>query len=98
MQEIGAKELPFVAKIVCDRCGFEELSDQPSSFEMTSIAFRAGYGSHFGDGSLVAIDLCESCLHEVLGPWLRVKEDDPLSPILSRFDLQLHGGEFPFRK
>jgi len=98
MQEVGKKEVPFVSKIICDRCGFEELADRPSSFEMTSIAFRAGYGSKFGDGSLVAIDLCESCLLDVLGPWLRVTEDDPLTPKLSRFDRKIHGGEFPFQK
>jgi len=97
MQTIEKREVAFISKIVCDRCNFEELINQPSSLEMTSIAFRAGYGSKFGDGSLVSIDLCESCLFELLGPWIRVIEDDPLAPKLSLFDPKIHGGEFPFQ-
>jgi len=100
MQQIGKREVAYVCKTVCDRCGFEELSDQPSSFEMTAISFVAGYGSKFGDGSSVAIDLCETCLRETLGPWLRIVErrDDRMESKLLQFDSLTHGGEFPLKK
>lgn len=69
---------------VCDRCGLE-MHRQGSDFEWqerVSIAFRAGYGSVFGDGNLVELDLCQHCLRDLLGPWLRVRDDDPCEPKL----------------
>lgn len=33
---------------------------------------RCGYGSIFGDGSLIEIDICQHCLNEKLGKFLRI--------------------------
>lgn len=68
--------------VTCDRCGREMVpNDRDSEHqERISVRFRAGYGSVFGDGSLVALDLCQHCVKEVLGEWLRVAEDDPFDP------------------
>jgi len=63
-------------QIVCDRCGRETVCGETEFYEMTSIGFRAGYGSIFGDGHYVAVDLCQHCLRETLGPWLRVSDDE----------------------
>ncbi len=42
--------------------------------ESISIDKLCGSSSIFGDGKLLRLDLCERCLQEVLGPWLRVTE------------------------
>lgn len=63
----------------CDRCGREMVpNDQDCEHqERIAIRFRAGYNSLYGDGNLVEADLCQHCVKEVLGPWLRVTVDDP---------------------
>jgi len=63
-------------QIVCDRCGKETTRDEAEFHGMTSISFRAGYGSIFGDGNHVEVDLCQHCLRETLGAWLRVRDEE----------------------
>ena len=76
MQRTGVETASVVHKIACDRCGKETVRNEPEFHEMTSIGFKAGYGSIFGDGNQVEIDLCQHCLRDTLGTWLRVKDDD----------------------
>lgn len=66
----------------CDRCGREMIpNDQDCQHqERIAVRFRAGYGSEFGDGNLVELDLCQHCVKEVLGEWLQVTPDDPFEP------------------
>lgn len=66
--------------ITCDRCGREMQPDDPEYQEHVALRFRAGYGSVFDDGSLVAADFCQHCVQAVLVPWLRVTPDDPFDP------------------
>ena len=70
------------ALVTCDRCHREMApNDQDCEHqERVAIRFRAGYSSVFGDGNLVEADLCQHCVKEVLGPWLRVTVDDPFEP------------------
>lgn len=68
--------------VVCDRC-HREMGPDNTDFELQeriAIHFRAGYGSVFGDGNLVEVDICQNCLKDVLGKYLRVTEDDPFDP------------------
>lgn len=68
--------------IACDRC-HREMSPDSTDCELqerTAIRFRAGYGSVFGDGNLVEADICQHCLQEVFGKYLRITEDDPFDP------------------
>lgn len=97
MQLNTIETVSVVHQIRCDRCGKEAQRGEPGFVEMTSIGFDAGYGSIFGDGNRVDIDLCESCLRETLGTWLRVKSpsDTPLATMLAKFRPEEHGGEFP---
>lgn len=56
----------------CDRCG-EELSDnEMQRQEAWSITTEGGFASVFGDLATVSIDLCQGCVSEVLGKWLRI--------------------------
>lgn len=73
MQTKGIRMSSVVDQILCDRCGKEVHRDETDFEKMTSIGFDAGYGSIFGDGNRVEIDLCEPCLRATLGTWLRVR-------------------------
>jgi hypothetical protein len=66
----------------CDRCGREMvLNNQDCEYqERVAIRFRAGYGSIFEDGSLVESDICQHCLQDVFGKYLRITRDDPFDP------------------
>jgi hypothetical protein len=63
-----------LAAISCDRCGETWTADTLSASEFTSIAFTGRYDSVFGDGSQVEVDLCQQCLKQTLGQWLRVAD------------------------
>lgn len=68
--------------IVCDRC-HREMGPDAHDIELqerTAIRFRAGYGSVFGDGNLVEADICQHCLKDVFGKYLRITEDDGFDP------------------
>ena len=56
----------FTKQIRCDRCG-RLLEHGDSEFhEFFSIDVKAGYGSIFGDGNEVQIDLCQYCPGQVI--------------------------------
>lgn len=90
---------PFTSQIRCDRCGLLAANGEVEFYEMTCIDFKAGYGSIFGDGSNVQVDLCQHCLRFTLERWLRVIEPAPQERLLQKrldlFDPKRHGGEFP---
>jgi hypothetical protein len=100
MQITDVRPERFTSQIRCDRCGLLAANGEVEFHEMTCIDAKAGYGSIFGDGSAIQIDLCQNCLKLTLGPWLRVtdqtEKDQMLKARLSHFDLNSHGGEFPF--
>ena len=97
MQLMTIETVSVVHQIRCDRCGKEAERGEVGFVEMTSIGFDAGCDSIFGDGNRVEVDLCEPCLRDTLGPWLRVKTraDTPLAKKLAAFKPEVHGGEFP---
>lgn len=75
---------PAVQLISCDRCGFEASNEDMSFESIRSLKFCAGYASPLGDGNNVEIDICESCLRDVLGQWLRIS-NSPLDTILGDY-------------
>jgi hypothetical protein len=97
MQVKTMESVSVVSQIRCDRCGKEAERGDLGFQEMTSIGFNAGYASIFGDGNRIEVDLCEPCLRDLLGAWLRVKTqaEAPLATMLARFNTEIHGGEFP---
>lgn len=100
MQIKDVRPESFTKQIRCDRCGrLADLGDFEFQ-EFASIDFTAGYGTIFGDGNDVQVDLCQHCLKETLGPWLRVIEPGQMkrefADRLRQFDPERHGGEFPF--
>jgi len=82
--------------VVCDRCGKRMSEDEPFDGynNRTQIRFRAGYASLFGDSNKVEGDLCDKCLYELLGPYLRVVEPDPIESNAYNADPTTPIGEF----
>ena len=99
MQIKDVRPEPYTKQLRCDRCGLLSDAGDVEFPEFASIDMRAGYGSIFGDGNDVQIDLCQHCVKAVLGGWLRViSPDDRASEVqelLDRFEPERHGGEFP---
>ena len=98
MQRTTVEPKTVVCEIVCDRCGKEAQRDDSAFGLTTPIGFLAGYASIFADGNRVEIDLCEPCLRDTLGTWLRITTPDTsLAHRLEKFKPEIHGGEFPTR-
>ncbi len=99
MQIKDVRPEPFTKQLRCDRCGRLSELGEAEFQEFVSIDLKAGYGSIFGDGNDVQVDLCQHCLKDALGPWLRVSEADErlclLKEQLLRIERTQHGGEFP---
>lgn len=91
------ESVSVVNQIKCDRCGKLTERGEFEFHSMTSIDFNAGYDSVFGDGNRIEIDICEPCLKDTLGSWIRLNPLDArsLPTMLSEFDADVHGGEFP---
>lgn len=82
------KEVSVETSASCDRCktvfknadetdenGYMTVNAQHDLFErqeMLNIKFRGGYGSIFGDCDLIECDLCQNCVKELLGEYIRI--------------------------
>lgn len=62
-----------VHSYTCDRCRRTDEKSSPEGQEYLHFGKTGGYGSVFDDGGWVGIDLCQHCLRDTLGPWLRIK-------------------------
>jgi len=61
-------------ELTCDRCGRAVgVSDIEEWPEALQLRFTGGYGSVFGDGARVEVDLCQHCVRELLGPYCRIR-------------------------
>lgn len=70
--EYKQKTVLEVAACMCDRCKRYMTVDDLDWSEKVSLAYRGGFGSIFGDGCEICIDLCQQCVMETLGDWLRI--------------------------
>ncbi len=76
MKKFEKKLTDVIKSITCDRCAKEVDSENMEFQEFSSVAYRGGYASIFGDGNNISIDLCQECLKEVVGAWLRIEHAD----------------------
>lgn len=96
MQSFAVEPQTVVYEVACDRCEVAVQRGEPGFDAMSSIRLEAEYGSIFGDGNVVEIDLCETCLKSTLGEWLRIRPRRwQLARDLDAFQPKRHGGEFP---
>lgn len=61
-----------IESITCDVCGKDIFDDILEYEEKVSINYIGGYGSVFGDGSTVEIDICQKCFKDKLGEYIHV--------------------------
>ncbi len=66
--------MPRIAAVRCDRCK-AVIHDPIDLGEVLHIRLHAGFGSAWGDGSLVSADLCDACGHALLQPFATVEPD-----------------------
>lgn len=80
MQKMTLHTTEKLQAIVCDRCGREsDIEDTFGAFEaveFTSIQYVGGYYSIFGDGARISLDICQHCLKETLGEWLKIDTEN----------------------
>lgn len=68
-----------VDDITCDRCGRSDDEDGMEGQEFLQHDMSCGFGSVFGDLNHINLDLCQHCVKELLGEWVRVSRpgDEP---------------------
>lgn len=66
----------IVVGITCDRCQ-SFYSAETSEFDaFITIPHSCRFGSAWQDGQAIEVDLCEKCLHVLVGDFCRVIDDD----------------------
>lgn len=76
MKKFKDRMIQVPTTLLCDCCGREATIDG-SDFEaqaFVSLNFVGGYNSIFGDGTQVCLDICQYCLNEKLGAWLKTSK------------------------
>ena len=65
-----------VVSVTCSKCHkVITPSDWIEWQEYQTISFTGGYGSKFGDGQTIRIDLCQDCLFEFSKDFYEVEEN-----------------------
>jgi len=64
-----------IEAVVCDRCK-AEVRDPMDLAEVLHVRLIGGYNSQWGDGTRVAIDLCDACAHTLLSPFATLSPSD----------------------
>lgn len=82
MQKVKRKKVEelVVTKITCDCCGKSYKTkgiNLLETQEFLSWEHSCGINSQFGDGNVLRLDLCQTCVDEVLGKYLKIEPGDP---------------------
>lgn len=78
---ITYKEVKEIVCKTCDKCKATynkdgDIVEMVEFQEFLDWEMRAGYGSEFGDGNLLSLNLCQACQKEILGKYIQVVEPD----------------------
>ena len=68
-------EREVIDSTTCDKCGLTACHSGEGVLDAQEfIHWRrtGGYTSVFGDGSVLELDLCQGCIKELLGEYIRV--------------------------
>lgn len=55
-----------MTNLICDFCGTDYGTDIYETQEFVSINTQGGYGSVFGDGEEIKVDICQYCFFKIL--------------------------------
>lgn len=77
-------EAEFPTTYVCDVCKKEYPSQENGGHsyewqEFVHLSFMVGFASVFGDGNQVDIDICQYCLYDLIGPYVRITKPENVS-------------------
>ena len=72
MREYRPRSVQELAACTCDRCQRHLTPEDSDWRERLSFDHTGGLGSVYGDCNTVSLDLCQHCVQEVLGQWLRI--------------------------
>ena len=75
MREMRQKSIQEVSALLCDRCGRKASAEEMEFGDFTCIEYVGAYNSIFGDGSHISLDICQYCLKETLGNWLKISPE-----------------------
>lgn len=75
MKKMRLKSIQEVSALVCDRCGREASTEEMEFGDFTCIEYVGAYNSIFGDGSHISLDICQYCMKETLGQWLKISPE-----------------------
>lgn len=84
-EKIVKKKEQVPVSLVCDICKKEyfysnenenHFEDDYEIQEFLHVRFTGGYGSVFGDGNVVACDICQNCLQKLIGKHIRNDESE----------------------
>lgn len=75
MRELKAVEVSRVGEvsITCDKCKAKYDSDDMERQEFLNWVLVGGYGSVWGDGARVMLDLCQHCAYELLSEYVVIE-------------------------
>lgn len=77
IKEKAEIEKEVCTSITCDICEKEFINNETNTYEIqefTYIRKNCGYGSIFGDEEEIELDVCQNCLKDILGKYIRYKE------------------------
>ncbi len=77
------EEVEKTVSITCDICGktytYDTYDTEADNIleiqEFIHIKNNCGYGSIFGDGDTIELDMCQHCFKEKLGQYIRITEE-----------------------
>jgi hypothetical protein len=67
-------EKEICKSVICDICLHEFINDETNFYEIQEFTYihkNCGYGSVFGDEDEIEIDICQTCLKQILGEYIR---------------------------
>ncbi|EPY5314108.1 hypothetical protein [Klebsiella michiganensis] len=70
MQDFIKIEVLSVSAKTCDRCERRAELNDPEFNEFMTIDRKVGFGSVFGDGNTIHLDMCQHCMKIIFGNWI----------------------------
>ena len=75
-KEIKTHQYEEVISVICDYCKKDIPVDSIEGQEIQRIDFIGGYGSVFGDGIRVRVDICQDCLRDHIGEYIKLYDPE----------------------
>ncbi len=74
MQYYSKIEILSISAKICDRCERRAKLNDPEFHEFITSDRIVGFGSIFGDGNSIHLDICQHCMKSLLGSWIRISQ------------------------